>query len=199
LVSPDNIGFAEGSGTRDEGTVIVDPRGTVLAKTENHHEEIVRATIPIASFRKTRRVQELPMALLLPVLQQYQPVFGPNAFLEKLPANYQRPVKWYASGWPENRERNRPDGRGGGGLNRPRRASAQEVHLSDWQPIVQSARRCPPTRTGDPQWIHVDVERARRESPYGAPIAHGYLTLSSRAVARSPVPPTRRLRRASKT
>ena len=88
-VSPDNIGFAEGSGTRDEGTVIVDPRGTVLAKTENHHEEIVRATIPIASFRKTRRVQELPMALLLPVLQQYQPVFGPNAFLEKLPANYQ--------------------------------------------------------------------------------------------------------------
>jgi acyl dehydratase len=32
--------------------------------------------------------------------------------------------------------------------------------------------------TDDPQWIHVDVERANRESPYGAPIAHGYLTLS---------------------
>jgi acyl dehydratase len=32
--------------------------------------------------------------------------------------------------------------------------------------------------TGDRQWIHVDVERARRESPFGAPIAHGYLTLS---------------------
>jgi acyl dehydratase len=32
--------------------------------------------------------------------------------------------------------------------------------------------------TGDKQWIHVDVERARRESPFGGPIAHGFLTLS---------------------
>lgn len=32
--------------------------------------------------------------------------------------------------------------------------------------------------TGDRQWIHVDRERAERESPFGAPIAHGYLTLS---------------------
>ena len=32
--------------------------------------------------------------------------------------------------------------------------------------------------TGDHQWIHVDVERAKAESPYGAPIAHGFLTLS---------------------
>jgi acyl dehydratase len=32
--------------------------------------------------------------------------------------------------------------------------------------------------TGDYQWIHVDVERARRESPFGGPIAHGFLTLS---------------------
>ena len=32
--------------------------------------------------------------------------------------------------------------------------------------------------TGDDQWIHVDVERANKESPFGGPIAHGYLTLS---------------------
>ena len=32
--------------------------------------------------------------------------------------------------------------------------------------------------TGDHQWIHVDVERAKRESPFGAPVAHGFLTLS---------------------
>ncbi len=88
-VSPNNIGFPESSGTRDEGTVIVDPRGTVLAKTENHHEDIITARIPIADFRKSRRVQELPMAMLLPVLQQYQPLFQPNAFLDKLPQNYQ--------------------------------------------------------------------------------------------------------------
>ena len=32
--------------------------------------------------------------------------------------------------------------------------------------------------TGDHQWIHVDRERIRKESPFGAPIAHGYFTLS---------------------
>ena len=88
-VSPNNIGFPESSGTRDEGTVIVDPRGTVLAKTDNHHEDIITARVPIADFRKTRRVQELPMALMLPVFQQYQPTFQPNAFMDKLPATYQ--------------------------------------------------------------------------------------------------------------
>ena len=88
-VSPNNIGFPEASGSSDEGTVIVDPRGTVLAKTSNHHEDIITARIPIAEYRRTRRVQELPVALLLPVLQQYQPTFQPNAFLDKLPATYQ--------------------------------------------------------------------------------------------------------------
>jgi hypothetical protein len=42
----------------------------------------------MASFRKTRRMAEVPVALLLPVLQQYEPVFGPNAFLEYLPTDY---------------------------------------------------------------------------------------------------------------
>jgi acyl dehydratase len=37
--------------------------------------------------------------------------------------------------------------------------------------------------TGDHQWIHVDVDRATRESPFGGPIAHGYLTLSLIPVA----------------
>ncbi len=32
--------------------------------------------------------------------------------------------------------------------------------------------------TGDHQWIHIDVERAKRESPFGGPVAHGFLTLS---------------------
>jgi len=87
-VSPDNIGFPEASGTEDGGTVIVDPRGTTLTKTDNHHEDIITARIPIADFRKTRRVQELPKALLLPILQAYEPVFQPNAFAGTLPATY---------------------------------------------------------------------------------------------------------------
>ncbi len=88
-VSPDNPGFMEGAGSRDEGTVVIDPRGTVLAKTANHHEDGCGAREPIADFRKTRRLPEFPMALMLPVFQQYEPVFKPNAFLEKLPATYQ--------------------------------------------------------------------------------------------------------------
>lgn len=54
----------------------------------------------------------------------------------------------------------------------------QQVGLSDW--IVVDQRRIDEFAdcTGDRQWIHVDVERAKRESPFGAPIAHGYLTLA---------------------
>lgn len=65
----------------------------------------------------------------------------------------------------------------------------QEVHLSDWHPIAQSRINAFADATGDPQWIHVDVERARRESPYGAPIAHGYLTLSLHTLLRGLVSP----------
>ncbi len=87
-VSPGNLGFPEASGTHDEGTVVVDPRGTTIASTDNHHEDFASARIPIADFRKTRRVAELPMKLLLPVLSQYEPIFQPNAFLEQLPETY---------------------------------------------------------------------------------------------------------------
>lgn len=87
-VSPDNPGFTEAVGAREGGTVIVDPRGTVLGKTSNPHEDIASARIPIADFRRTRRFPEYPMALYLPVLQQYEPVFQPNAFLDYLPATY---------------------------------------------------------------------------------------------------------------
>jgi acyl dehydratase len=54
----------------------------------------------------------------------------------------------------------------------------QELGLSDWvtidQPRIDTFASC----TGDQQWIHIDVARARRESPFRAPIAHGYLTLA---------------------
>lgn len=88
-VSPDNPGFAESAGASDEGSVIVDPRGMTLAKTTSHHEDIITARVPIGDFRKTRTPAEFPMALLLPVFQQYDPSFQPNAFLEELPSNYQ--------------------------------------------------------------------------------------------------------------
>jgi acyl dehydratase len=49
---------------------------------------------------------------------------------------------------------------------------------SDWMEITQDRVDRFADATGDHQWIHVDPERARRESPFGGPIAHGYLTLS---------------------
>ncbi|CAG9176668.1 MaoC family dehydratase [Cupriavidus pampae] len=54
----------------------------------------------------------------------------------------------------------------------------QEVAVSDWIEITQHQVNLFADATGDHQWIHVDVERAKRESPFGAPVAHGFLTLS---------------------
>ena len=54
----------------------------------------------------------------------------------------------------------------------------RELGASDWLAVDQERIDRFAECTGDRQWIHVDVERARRESPFGGPIAHGYLTLS---------------------
>ena len=54
----------------------------------------------------------------------------------------------------------------------------RELGVSDWVLVDQARIDTFGACTGDRQWIHVDVERARRESPFGAPIAHGYLCLS---------------------
>lgn len=54
----------------------------------------------------------------------------------------------------------------------------QEVAVSDWTTITQEQVNLFAEATGDHQWIHVDPERSRRESPFGAPVAHGFLTLS---------------------
>ena len=54
----------------------------------------------------------------------------------------------------------------------------RELGVSDWVPVRQERIDQFATCTGDHQWIHVDVERARRESPFGGPVAHGYLALA---------------------
>ena len=54
----------------------------------------------------------------------------------------------------------------------------QEVHASDWMQVTQERVNAFAEATSDHQWIHVDPARAAKESPYGGPIAHGYLTLS---------------------
>jgi acyl dehydratase len=54
----------------------------------------------------------------------------------------------------------------------------QEVGVTDWFTVSQDRIQQFADATLDHQWIHVDVQRAQRESPFGAPIAHGFLTLS---------------------
>jgi acyl dehydratase len=54
----------------------------------------------------------------------------------------------------------------------------EHLGYSEWLEITQERVNLFADATGDHQWIHVDPERAKAESPFGGPIAHGYLTLS---------------------
>ena len=54
----------------------------------------------------------------------------------------------------------------------------QEIGVSDWVEITQERINLFADATGDHQWIHVDVERAKKDMPGGKTIAHGFLTLS---------------------
>jgi len=56
--------------------------------------------------------------------------------------------------------------------------AGRELGTSDWITVGQDRIDQFAACTGDRQWIHVDVERCKRESPFGGPIAHGYLSLS---------------------
>jgi acyl dehydratase len=55
--------------------------------------------------------------------------------------------------------------------------AGEQLGVSEWHEVTQEQVRLFAEATGDHQWIHVDVERAR-SGPFGAPIAHGFLTLS---------------------
>jgi acyl dehydratase len=54
----------------------------------------------------------------------------------------------------------------------------REIGVTDWLALTQERIQQFADATEDRQWIHVDRERAQKESPYGATIAHGFLTLS---------------------
>jgi len=56
--------------------------------------------------------------------------------------------------------------------------AGRDLGWSDWMEVTQDRVNVFADATDDHQWIHVDPERAFAESPFGAPIAHGFLTLS---------------------
>ncbi|SOE67757.1 Acyl dehydratase [Burkholderia sp. D7] len=57
-------------------------------------------------------------------------------------------------------------------------AENRDEYVSEWLEIDQSRVNKFADATNDHQWIHVDVERAKKESPFGGPIAHGFLSLA---------------------
>ncbi|MEJ8671990.1 MaoC family dehydratase [Streptomyces sp. MS1.AVA.1] len=63
------------------------------------------------------------------------------------------------------------------GLDELKKLAGSDLGTSEWIEITQDRINTFADATGDHQWIHVDPERAA-EGPFGAPIAHGYLTLS---------------------
>ena len=64
------------------------------------------------------------------------------------------------------------------GIGELRALMGQEVGPTDWQDVSQQDIDDFARLSGDDQWIHVDVERAKTESPFGTTVAHGNLTLS---------------------
>jgi acyl dehydratase len=64
------------------------------------------------------------------------------------------------------------------GVEELKALTGHEVVVSDWLEVSQERINAFADATGDHQWIHVDVERARNESPFQTTIAHGFLTLS---------------------
>ena len=63
------------------------------------------------------------------------------------------------------------------GLDELKEAEGEELGTSDWHEVTQEDIDTFADVTGDHQWIHVDVERAK-DTPFGGTIAHGYYTLS---------------------
>jgi acyl dehydratase len=64
------------------------------------------------------------------------------------------------------------------GIEGLREIVGQTIGPSDWRQVTQEDIDLFAKLSGDDQWIHVDVERAKQESPFGTTIAHGNLTLS---------------------
>jgi acyl dehydratase len=64
------------------------------------------------------------------------------------------------------------------GIDELKALIGQEIGPSEWREVTQELINQFAEVSGDDQWIHVDVERAKTESPFGTTIAHGNLTLS---------------------
>lgn len=92
-LSPEQRGFPEFSGAGD--TAIFGPNGRIAARARSFNEEFVTTTIPIAEFRRTRAIPDVPIEMLLPVYTQYVPRNGPNAQATVVPRTSEEASKHF--------------------------------------------------------------------------------------------------------
>lgn len=94
-LSPDQPGFPAFAGAG--GTSIYGPFGKEVAMARSVHEEFITAALPMASFRSTYRLPDVPMALVMPVYQKYRPPYDPGLQLEYLPDDPQDAARYFNS------------------------------------------------------------------------------------------------------
>ena len=82
-LSPQQPGFPEFSGSGD--TAIFGPNGRIVARAKSYNEEFVSTVIPMADYRRTRVIPDVPMEMLLPVYNKYVPRNGPNSQADYVP------------------------------------------------------------------------------------------------------------------
>jgi predicted amidohydrolase len=92
-ISPDQPGFPEFSGAGD--TAIFGPNGRIAARARSFNEEFVTTVIPIAEFRRTRVIADVPMEMLMPVYARYVPRNGPNAQADYVPKTSEEASKHF--------------------------------------------------------------------------------------------------------
>ena len=93
-VSPEHPGYPEYAGAGD--SAIYGPSGA-LSKARSYMEEFVRATLPLAEFRKTHSVPEVPKEMLAPVYDAYVPRYGPNLLSDHLPKDTADAAKYFGA------------------------------------------------------------------------------------------------------
>ncbi|MEE8307209.1 MAG: hypothetical protein V3R81_08080, partial [Gammaproteobacteria bacterium] len=94
-LSPENPGFPAYSGSG--GTSIYGPFGREIGMAKTVHDEFVKANIPIASFRAGHRIPDIPMALVKPVYDKYQPPYDPGLQLDYIPEDSFDAAKYFNS------------------------------------------------------------------------------------------------------
>jgi predicted amidohydrolase len=94
-ISPEQPGFPEFSGSGD--TAIFGANGRIAARARSFNEEFVTTVIPLAEFRRTRVIADVPIEMLMPVYSKFVPRNGPNAQASYVPKSAEEASRHFVS------------------------------------------------------------------------------------------------------